>query len=733
MAPTYAEPRLAPLASTFQVWGAPPRARKRSHSYSGYAPHGLWPSLGDLGEWRGGGGGRCAPPGVAACTSATSDGGSTSAPESRATEAPGSPRGREEQAGGLDEETAPELWPDTDEDEEEYEWTPCSTRRGAVAPAPVDTGAGAEGAWGLALLAPPRVLATTPDTVAACSLTVAAALCGPPTAPPAPVPLHGHAEAAPLGALGLPVLAQAELRAPAPLAAPALLPVAAVAFGGQRSPAAHTVLAGAAAATPSGADSLESAMRAAEAALAAIEAEEAASAEEGRGRAAASQGGAAAAARVGCAAGGAAGAATAAPHHVVQVCAGRAARQIKRGVTSLMLRGLPREVGQRELLEEVHRSGFAGRVDFCYMPHDFASGKNKGHAFLNSRRTLSRARWLPSSRGRGTGARRARAAQSVRPGSTSPWRRCRAWPPTSAGWRTPARGACAIRTTSPSSWTGSPPARRAAPEDQGRKRHRCRTDAAARSEDTVKPHSKDAQRSQAAPASFPLLPILGRVRWPRRARRVSAWLSKALASVPSCGLAVMELAVAMSVHRGGPQRGGHALPGSRSAGVRERRVGLDTLLLRAAPPLSARRPLFLQAARSSARPARAQTRHSGPLSLSGRSCPARSCLSSLGPLGPLRISAGRWCRPPLSLARCWSIAPPRGALLCAPLQLEANLREGACAARWMYPPGVRLAHIASIPPCRPARCVRTAGPARCAVPGAAQLHAELAFLFSPAR
>ncbi|CAK0802128.1 unnamed protein product, partial [Prorocentrum cordatum] len=156
MALTCAEPRLAPLGNTFQVWDERPRERKRSHSHSGYTPHHLR-VLHDGSEP--GGESRAASPGAAACASEASDG-STAAPGSRASEAPSSPRG-----------STAEPWPDTDSDgEEAYEWSPCS--RGRRGPAPADARAQAGGGgWPRHAsrgVPPLQVLATAPAGRAAC-------------------------------------------------------------------------------------------------------------------------------------------------------------------------------------------------------------------------------------------------------------------------------------------------------------------------------------------------------------------------------------------------------------------------------------------------------------------------------------------------------------------------------------------------------------------------------------
>ncbi|CAJ1443379.1 unnamed protein product [Effrenium voratum] len=55
----------------------------------------------------------------------------------------------------------------------------------------------------------------------------------------------------------------------------------------------------------------------------------------------------------------------------------------KEGITTLMIKNLPTSLLQPQVLEELHRSGFAGRYDFFYMPGTFTNHKSLGYAFVN--------------------------------------------------------------------------------------------------------------------------------------------------------------------------------------------------------------------------------------------------------------------------------------------------------------------------------------------------------------
>lgn len=64
------------------------------------------------------------------------------------------------------------------------------------------------------------------------------------------------------------------------------------------------------------------------------------------------------------------------------------------GFTTLMIRNLPLNIMQSDVLEELDSSGFRGEYDFLYMPCDFHTGCGKGFAFVNFPRHVTALRFV---------------------------------------------------------------------------------------------------------------------------------------------------------------------------------------------------------------------------------------------------------------------------------------------------------------------------------------------------
>mmetsp|Transcript_23064 Transcript_23064/g.71927 ORF Transcript_23064/g.71927 Transcript_23064/m.71927 type:complete len:390 (+) Transcript_23064:89-1258(+) len=61
--------------------------------------------------------------------------------------------------------------------------------------------------------------------------------------------------------------------------------------------------------------------------------------------------------------------------------------------TTVMLRNIPNKYTRSMLIEQLHRTGFRGDIDYLYLPTDFANRCNVGYCFVNLRTPLARARF----------------------------------------------------------------------------------------------------------------------------------------------------------------------------------------------------------------------------------------------------------------------------------------------------------------------------------------------------
>lgn len=61
--------------------------------------------------------------------------------------------------------------------------------------------------------------------------------------------------------------------------------------------------------------------------------------------------------------------------------------------TTVMLRNIPNKYTRQMLIDQLHRAGFVGDIDYLYLPTDFANRCNVGYCFVNFRTSSARARF----------------------------------------------------------------------------------------------------------------------------------------------------------------------------------------------------------------------------------------------------------------------------------------------------------------------------------------------------